>query len=172
MNRCSLKIQVLSLLAVLIALSCDITKHKKVERENDSLTKQETYSIFFEVKDYEAKKLDIYAQKAEYSGDTTIIYDFRANFYDQDSVIATMIGDTGKVQEYSGFMEVKGKVKLISTTGDSLLSGKLIWNKRLNLIYSPDESILYKEGKVIRSSGLEADPQLTKITFKGKVYVE
>lgn len=170
-NYCS-KIQISLLIVGLITLGCEFTKHKKVEQENDSLTKQETYSVFFEIKDYETKKIDIYAQKAEYSGDTTIIYDFSVNFYDKDSVVARMTGDTGKVQEYSGFIEVKGNVKLVSTTGDSLLSGKIIWNKRQNIIYSPDESILFKEGKVIRSRGLEADPKLTRITFKGKVYVE
>lgn len=172
MNKYYSKIQIPLFIVGLLILGCEFTKHKKAEQENDSITKQETYSVFFEIKDYETKKIDIHAQKAEYSGDTTIIYDFSVNFYDKDSVVARMTGDTGKVQEYSGFMEVKGKVRLLSTTGDSLLSCKIIWDKKQNIIYSPEESILYKEGKVIRSKGLEADPQLTKITFKGKVYVE
>lgn len=160
------------LLAVILVVNCDMMKSKKQLQESETIAKQETYNIYFEIKDYEVKKIDICAQRAEYSGDTTIIYEFKANFYENDSVVATLTGDTGKIQELSGFIEVKGRVKLVSSTGDSLISNRIVWDKRLNLIYSFEESFLFKEGKTVRSHGLEANPQLTKITFKGKVYVE
>jgi LPS export ABC transporter protein LptC len=160
------------ILALFCILSCEGSKQKKSDLDSEEPLRQETYNVYFEVKDYELKKLDIYAQKADYKGDTTFIYDFKVNFYENDSIVAVMTGDTGKVQEYSGLMEVTGDVKIVSQTGDSLLSQRIIWDKKINTIYSPEESVLFRGGKIIRSTGLESNPQLTRVTFKGKVYVE
>ncbi|MGB9824709.1 MAG: LPS export ABC transporter periplasmic protein LptC [Candidatus Hydrothermia bacterium] len=159
-------------LLLLNTISCEESKQKKPDLDSEDSLRQETYNVYFEVKDYEIKKLGVFAQKAEYKGDTTLIYDFKVNFYENDSIVATMTGDTGKVQEYSGLMEVTGNVKIVSMTGDSLLSRRIIWDKKINSIYSPEESVLFREGKIIKSTGLESNPQLTRVTFKGKVYVE
>lgn len=159
-------------LILLSIISCEGSKQKEPDLDSEDSLRQETYNVYFEVKDYETKKLGVFAQKAEYKSDTTLIYDFKVTFYESDSIVAVMTGDTGKVQEYSGLMEVTGNVKIVSMTGDSLLTRRIIWNKKINTIYSPEESVLFREGKVIKSTGLESNPQLTRVTFKGKVYVE
>jgi LPS export ABC transporter protein LptC len=155
-----------------IIMSCAREKDKTIQEDTSSAPQQETYNIHLQVKEFEAKRIEVFSEKATYSGDTINLINFKVNFFDKGEVTATMVGDTGTIVENSGFMEARGKVKLVSTNGDSLISNVLIWNQKLNLIYSPTESYLYKENKIIRSSGLESDPGLKTIKFKGKVYVE
>ncbi len=161
----------ISIFSLLLAISCQ-EQVPKQEKTDEKTSRQETYNVYLEIKEYETKKLDIYTVKADYSGDTTFIYDFKVNFFDRDTISAVMTGDTGVIVENQGFMEAKGQVKLATPGGDSLLSSTLIWNQSSNIIYSPTESILYKNNKVIRSTGLESDPALRNIKFRGKVYVE
>uniref|UniRef100_A0A7C2K496 LPS export ABC transporter periplasmic protein LptC n=1 Tax=candidate division WOR-3 bacterium TaxID=2052148 RepID=A0A7C2K496_UNCW3 len=161
-----------SLLLLTVMLSaCEREKDKSLQ-ERDNTPPQETYNIHLQIKEYEAKRIEVFSEKATYSGDTIYLIKFKVNFFDKGEITATMVGDTGTIVENSGFMEARGKVKLTSTNGDSLISNVLIWNQKLNLIYSPSESFLYKENKTIRSSGLESDPALKAVKFKGKVYVE
>jgi len=161
-----------SLLLLTVMLSaCEREKDKSLQ-ERDNTPPQETYNIHLQIKEYEAKRIEVFSEKATYSGDTIYLMKFKVNFFDKGEITATMVGDTGTIVENSGFMEARGKVKLTSTNGDSLISNVLIWNQKLNLIYSPSESFLYKENKTIRSSGLESDPALRAVKFKGKVYVE
>ena len=161
-----------SLLLLTVMLSaCESEKDKSLQ-ERDNTPPQETYNIHLQIKEYEAKRIEVFSEKATYSGDTIYLMKFKVNFFDKGEITATMVGDTGTIVENSGFMEARGKVKLTSTNGDSLISNVLIWNQKLNLIYSPSESFLYKENKTIRSSGLESDPALRAVKFKGKVYVE
>lgn len=161
-----------SLLLLTVMLSaCEREKDKSLQ-ERDNTPPQETYNIHLQIKEYEAKRIEVFSEKATYSGDTIYLIKFKVNFFDKGEITATMVGDTGTIVENSGFMEARGKVKLTSTNGDSLTSNVLIWNQKLNLIYSPSESFLYKENKTIRSSGLESDPALKAVKFKGKVYVE
>jgi len=161
-----------SLLLLTVMLSaCEREKDKSLQ-ERDNTPPQETYNIHLQIKEYEAKRIEVFSEKATYSGDTIYLIKFKVNFFDKGEITATMVGDTGTIVENSGFMEARGKVKLTSTNGDSLTSNVLIWNQKLNLIYSPSESFLYKENKTIRSSGLESDPALRAVKFKGKVYVE
>uniref|UniRef100_A0A7V4E4Y7 LPS export ABC transporter periplasmic protein LptC n=1 Tax=candidate division WOR-3 bacterium TaxID=2052148 RepID=A0A7V4E4Y7_UNCW3 len=161
-----------SLLLLTVMLSaCEREKDKSLQ-ERDNTPPQETYNIHLQIKEYEAKRIEVFSEKATYSGDTIYLIKFKVNFFDKGEITATMVGDTGTIVENSGFMEARGKVKLTSTNGDSLISNVLIWNQKLNLIYSPSESFLYKENKTIRSSGLESDPALRAVKFKGKVYVE
>jgi len=154
-----------------LLFSCRASKVKEIAPEDQEI-KQETYNVKLEIKEYELKKLEIFAERAEYVNDTTIVYNFKVDFYEGTNPTAFMLGDTALVQEYSGFIDARGNIKIVSQEGDSLISKRIIWNKRLNKIWSPEESVLYKRGKVIRSSGLESDPQLREVTFKGKVYVE
>ncbi|MDI6850558.1 MAG: LPS export ABC transporter periplasmic protein LptC [bacterium] len=161
----------LILFSIAILFSCEKEREKSLE-ERDNTPPQETYNIHLQIKEYEAKRIEVFSEKATYSGDTIHLIKFKVNFFDKGEITATMVGDTGTIVENSGFMEARGKVKLTSTSGDSLISNILIWNQKLNLIYSPSESFLYKENKTIRSSGLESDPALKAVKFKGKVYVE
>ncbi len=162
----------LFLITLFFLLTACSRESDKVKQTTEVQPLQETNQIYFEVKEYETKKLEVFTEKAKYSGDTTFIYNFMVNFFDADTVTAEMVGDTGIISEYEGFMEVIGDIRLRSMSGDSLLTRTLRWNKKLNLIYSPTESKLYKGGKVITSSGLESDPGLRVVKFKGKVYVE
>ncbi|HOK22783.1 MAG TPA: LPS export ABC transporter periplasmic protein LptC [Candidatus Hydrothermia bacterium] len=140
--------------------------------QQTTVPEQGTYNVYLEIKKYEEKKLEIFTQKASYSGDTTFVYNFKVHFIDKDTISGVMTGDSGVVIEKLGYMEARENVKLVSSDGDSLLASMLIFNENENIIYSPFESILFKGGKVIRSTGLESDPGLKEITFRGKVYVD
>lgn len=145
---------------------------KAEEKEQVSLPKGEQEIERFHIVEtrWGRKSFELSAKLLEERKDTTWVFDFSVDFFDEKgNKVSTLVADSGVIFKKTGDMIALGNVKVETEDGTLLYTDELLWKEDIKKITTEKEVIIKKEGKVLKGKGLISDPGLKHIEIKGKV---
>jgi len=155
------------LLTLIFLLSCKSDEKEKVypprgEQEIERFQIIETR--------WGKKSFVLSAELLEERGDTTLVFQFTVDFYDEKGeIVSTLVADSGVILKKTGDMIALGNVEVKTKEGAVLNTVELHWIEDRKKIVTEKEVVIKKEGKLLKGKGLISDPGLKHIEIKGKV---
>lgn len=95
--------------------------------------------------------------------DEGLVVDF---FNDQDLHTSQLTADAGEVNERLNDLTATGNVVVISDSGETLYTEKLLWNNKLQKIFSEVEVMITTGSDTLYGVGFESDAALNSWTIK------
>ncbi|MEO0202106.1 MAG: LPS export ABC transporter periplasmic protein LptC [candidate division WOR-3 bacterium] len=152
------------LIISLILISCS---KKAYQNENLNIPNYEQRIENGVIVEYEKNKKnwELKADKIILKGDYYLVYNFVLNFYDENGISATLIGDSGDMNKISKDMRAFSNVVFKSRDSSFLKTNKLYWNDFARRLYTDDSIYIYdaKNKRELYGIGFESDDQFRKI---------
>ena len=147
-----------------VSFSC----HSIADKENDSVSKEmfenEIWNPFIilsrkENKMIQAKSTKLYQQKNE---SALLIGNVEVDFFnDSGAHISILYADSARINEHSNDLNASGNVYVVSDSGYTLSTSKIVWDNNYKMIVAED-SVMFTtyEGDTLYGVGFESDSDL------------
>lgn len=137
--------------------------------EPDKVTEEARYSLYsggHKTTYIRADRLDKFTRR-----DSMIAINIDIDFYDSTGVIVSnLVAREGYIRERDDFLSVTGSVVIIGEDSVRIETEYLEWDNENERI-STDSfvTVIYSNGNILYSYGIESDPKLENIEFKKQV---
>ena len=144
--------------------SCHSTSDTQDENSTEEIMENEIWNPVIiltrkEKKLIKAKSKKLYKQKNE---SALLIGNVEIDFYnDAGEHISILYADSARINEYSNDLNANGNVYVVSDSGFTLATHKIVWNNSYKMIMSED-SVMFTtiEGDTLYGVGFESDSDL------------
>ena len=130
---------------------------------NDSIPSQESFNSTVTFSDSGKVKAVLLAGRIRVFAKQNITFvdsGAKVDFYSNDMVVSTLTARKGKIYDITKDVEVYDSVKIVSTDGTVLSTGKLYWINKTRRIKSDDFVYIKTGDQDIKGYGFESDPNL------------
>lgn len=114
----------------------------------------------------------LYSRESAYYYDEgrSIARDITLHYYEKDKISTTVEADTAEISIDSSDIDLIGNVKMISKSGNRLITEEITWNNAKKLLETDEDVKIIKEnGDIIKGTGLKANYDLEYYEIKSNV---
>jgi len=151
-------------LVFFMGFACHSTSHKESGNSSEEFIESEIWNPFIiltqeENKLVEAKSEKLYKKRND---DALLVGNVMIDFYnDEGKHISILYSDSAKINEYSNDLNANGNVYVVSDSGYTLTTRKIVWDNSYKMIVAED-SVMFttSEGDTLYGVGFESDSDL------------
>ena len=147
-----------------LCFSCHSTADKVRESSSESIMENKIWNPLIiltrkEKKIIKAKSKKLYKQKNE---SALLIGNVEIDFYNEEGAhISILYADSARINEYSNDLNANGNVYVVSDSGYTLTTRKIVWDDSYKMIVAED-SVMFttSKGDTLYGVGFESDADL------------
>ena len=147
-----------------MGFACHSTSHKEGEGSSEEFMESEIWNPFIiltqeENKLVEAKSEKLYKKRND---DALLVGNVIIDFYnDEGNHISILYSDSARINEYSNDLNANGNVYVVSDSGYTLTTRKIVWDNSYKMIVAED-SVMFttSDGDTLYGVGFESDSNL------------
>ncbi len=151
-------------LVFFMGFACHSTSHKEGESSSEELKESEIWNPFIiltqgENKLVEAKSDKLYKKRNDAA---LLVGNVKIDFYnDEGNHISILYSDSARINEYSNDLNANGNVYVVSDSGYTLTTSKIVWDNSYKMILAED-SVMFttSDGNTLQGVGFESDADL------------
>lgn len=117
------------------------------------------------------KSWDVHGKSADILEDKVNLQEVKGNFYGEDDNVS-LTADKGVFHREAGVVHLEKNVFISTDSGVKLTTDSLDWDRKKQLVDTPDEVNIERENMIARALGASGRPALSQVTLKKNVKAE
>jgi len=126
---------------------------------------------FYGVGDKGKKNWDLAGKSADIGSEVIKLNDIVSNFYGEKDTVK-LTAEKGAFNRTAGNLHLQDEVVVTSTSGARLTTDSLDWDRKNQLVTTPDKVNITREDMVITGQGAQGFPDLNKVNLNKNVQVD